>query len=113
MNDNPFQDLAERRKQQTIDQRLQTIETYIKSVTGETSMKLIELEVAVESGPYNVKKTVSLNPECVVYIEDGDAEHCYVHTTDNSTIQVLKSRDELIKLISGDSNTSKEPTYIK
>ena len=108
MENNPLHTLTEKLKQQNIENRLQVVEANIKLLKEVKSMKLIELEVVKESGPYTIKKTISLNPECVSYVEAKDDSHCYIHIG-NSELQVLKSREEVMALISGDSGQ----TYVK
>jgi hypothetical protein len=109
MDNNPLKDITEKLRQQNVEQRLQTIETDIKVLKGAEKMKLIELEVTRECGPYNIKKTISLNPACITFIEGEDDNHCYIHTNDKTVLHVLKSRDEVLKLFNEESGQS----YIK
>lgn len=108
MDNNPLKDLTERVRQQNIEQRLQAVESEIKATKEVKVMKLIELEVVGEVGPYTMKKTISLNPQCISYIEGKDESHCYIHIGNNS-MQVLKSREEVLAMLS--DNFSQ--TYIK
>ena len=108
MEANPLKDITEKLRQQNIDQRIRAVESDIKAIKEVNFMKLIELEVVGEVGPYTMKKTISLNPQCVSYIEGKDDTHCYIHIGNNS-IQVLKSREEVVALFAGDSGQS----YIK
>jgi len=108
MENNPLKDITEKLKQQNIEKRVLAVEADIKTLKGARSMRLIELDVVKESGPYTVKKTISLNPESITYIEAKDDSHCYIHIG-NSELQVLKSREEVMAMIGGDSGQ----TYVK
>lgn len=109
MDTNPLIDITEKLKQQNIEQRLQSVEANIKMLKGVERMKLVELEVTRECGPYNIKKTISLNPACITFIEGEDDNHCYIHTNDKTVLHVLRSRDEVLKLFSGETGQ----TYVK
>ena len=108
MEANPLKDIAEKIKQQNIEQQLQNIQADLKILKGRNSMKLIELEVVDEVGPYNMKKLISLNPQCISYIEGVDDDLCYIHIG-NDSIRVSKSREEVLAMISDNSGKS----YIK
>ena len=108
MDANQLKDIAEKIRQQNIEQQLQNIQADLKIIKGVSMLNLIELEVVSEVGPYSMKKTISLNPQCISYIEGKDDNSCYIHIG-NESMLVLKSRKDVLTMIADNSGQ----TYVK
>lgn len=60
--------------------------------------ELIELEIYQGVGSTSLKKTVSINPEYIAYIEE-DGDHALVHMSTKSILHTVATRDSILRLI--------------
>ena len=106
--DNPMKDIAEKRKEQIMYNRLDTLEKSVDTLRRNT-MKLVEIEVFQRHATGGSEiHTVSISPEYIVFIEDS-GEHSYIHMSDGTTLHAIASQQKLLSLFRGDTDKS----YIK
>jgi len=110
MDNNPLFDIAEKVKQQRLDENITSIKKDIESIMANNrQVKLIELRVFQDVGSTRTVKEIFINPDYITFIAE-DGSNAYVHLTSGTSLHTVESHKDILNLIEA-SNTS-DKSYI-
>ena len=102
MDRNPLIDIADKAKQQHLDNNLNDIKVGIQYILKEIHMpKLIELTTGVDT-------KILVNPEHIISIIPTSDQRSWVNVVTGEQYKVLETKDEIMKLVNADTT----PKYI-